>query len=39
MDDWAGDLCVPSSENKDIYSVSRMLPPGNHRYFFTYGGK
>ena len=38
MDEWKGDLCLPT-ENKEIYSCPRMLPPGNHRYFFTYGGK
>jgi hypothetical protein len=30
---------LPSSADPKIYELARMLPPGSHRYFFTYRGE
>ena len=39
FEDFEGDLMLPSLGNPDIYELARMLPPGSHRYFFTYRGE
>jgi hypothetical protein len=38
IDRFKPDLMLPSKENKKVYECIRMLPPGNHRYYFTVGG-
>jgi hypothetical protein len=39
LDDFAPDLMLPESEGSSKYVCPRMLPPGTHRYFFTYLNK
>ena len=36
FDDFRGDLMLKSKSDGRVYEVGRMLPPGTHRYFYTY---
>jgi hypothetical protein len=33
IEDYKGDLVLRGSDGK--YRITRMLPPGTHRYFFS----
>lgn len=39
IDRFQPDLLLPSKENKSIYEVYRMLPPGSHKYYFSVGNQ
>ena len=39
FEDFVGDLMQPSIGDPNIYELARVLPPGSHRYFFTYKGE
>jgi hypothetical protein len=36
LDEFEPDLMLPVSTGSDTYICHRMLPPGTHRYFYTY---
>ena len=37
IDEYNGDLMM-QGDNEKVYEVYRMLPPGDHRYFFSVDG-
>ena len=39
MDEYVGDLLLPETEDSNVYVCYRMLPPGNHKYFFSVANK
>jgi hypothetical protein len=39
FDEYEGDLMVPKPSNPCVYELTRMLPPGTTRYFFTHMGR
>lgn len=38
VDNFKGDLMLPNKRDPRTYECIRMLPPGNHRYYFSVGG-
>jgi hypothetical protein len=39
LDEFEPDLMLPDKIDKNRYICPRMLPPGKHRYFYTYLNK
>ena len=39
VDRFKGDPMMPSEKNPNVYECIRMLPPGNHRYYFSVKGQ
>jgi hypothetical protein len=39
MDQYVGDLLLPESDDSNVYVCYRMLPPGNHKYFYSVANK
>lgn len=39
IDNFEGDLMMKADATSQVYEVHRMLPPGNHRYFFSVDGQ
>jgi len=41
LDHFEGDLMMLQDEaaHHKVYDVTRMLPPGTHRYFYSVDGK
>ena len=38
IDHFKADLMLPSKGEPKVYEVYRMLPPGQHKYFYSIGG-
>lgn len=39
IDQFEGDLMVRANDSDQVHEVYRMLPPGEHRYFFSIDGQ